>query len=95
MDLNNPLVIFLIWGNTGHMRKTQGPAAQATAVLVDNIYRLMDLHHMTRNQLADAAGIDDTSFYRKLDKKPHTFTVEDQIAIASVFETTVSELWAA
>jgi DNA-binding Xre family transcriptional regulator len=91
MDLKNTLVIFLNWGNTRHMGKTS-PEPQSDKALTENIYRLAEARGLSRNKLAELAGIDDTSFYRKLDRKPKTFTVEDLIGLAEALETTPSAL---
>lgn len=70
------------------------PEPPSTTALTQNIYRLAEARGLSRNQLAELAGIDDSSFYRKLDKRPTTFTVEDLLGLANALETTVSALFA-
>lgn len=73
----------------------QEPHPPPQAALTQTIYRLMGERNLNRNALARAAGIDDTSFYRKLDRKPHTFSVEDLLGIADALEVTIPELFKA
>lgn len=65
----------------------------ALAALTQNIYRLMDSRGISRNRLAAEAGMDDTSFYRKLDRRPQTFTAEDLLGIANALGVAPSALW--
>lgn len=64
------------------------------AALTRNIYRLMESRGFSRNRLAGEAGLDDTSFYRKLDRNPQAFTTGDLLGIAAALEVDPSELWA-
>lgn len=62
------------------------------ARLTQNIYRLADSRGITRNRLAELAGIDDTSLYRKLDRKPLTFTFDDILGLSDALGVSVMEL---
>ena len=62
--------------------------------LVQNVRGLIEERGTTRHAVAKAAGIDDTSFYRKLDRNPQAFTTGDLLGIAAALGVNPSELWA-
>lgn len=67
---------------------------EQSALVTQNIYRLMDERGLNRLGLAKASGIDDSSLYRKLDRKPHTFTVEDLMGISDALGVNLPDLFA-
>lgn len=68
---------------------------QLSAAVSAEVRRLVDERGLSGNQLAKAAGIEQTSVARKL-RGPATFDLDDLAAIAPVLKVTVPELieWA-
>ena len=56
------------------------------------ITTLMQQRDISRNALADAAGVPRSSFYRKIDQRPETFTARELFDIAKALDVPLSEL---
>jgi transcriptional regulator with XRE-family HTH domain len=56
------------------------------------ITTLMNQRDISRNALADAAGVPRSSFYRKIDQRPETFTARELFDIARALNVPLSEL---
>lgn len=65
---------------------------QSAPQITKNIRRLIGERGTSPFAVAKDAGIPDTSFYRKLDQRPHKFTVEELAEIAEALGVQVVDL---